>query len=140
MRLLTVLASGLPEYVADGEPLARFLTSDSQFNRELAKPSGFLPGPKDGNTSVFRQSAEPAQGLWNTADREIGVERRAKAAAVLTALAVRQATLEVSASEPPPRHADITRWPEVRIDPDATRARRRELALLLAQASTLYRR
>jgi len=135
-----VLASGLPEQVADAEPLARFLTSDSQFNREFAKPSGFLPGPRDGNTSVFRQAACPAQVLWDTADREIGTERRAKAAALLTAMQVRQASLDVVASEPPPRHADISGWPDVPHDPDAARARRKELALLLAQASVLHRR
>jgi hypothetical protein len=135
-----VLASGLPEHVADGEPLARFLTSDSQFNRQMAKPSGFMPGPLDGNTSVFRQASEPVNELWDTADREIGLDRQAKAVAVLTAAQVRQATLEVAASEPPLRHADITRWPLVANDSDATRAQRKELALLLAQASALIRR
>jgi hypothetical protein len=135
-----VLPSGFPEHVADDEPLARFLTSDSQFSRQVAKPSGFMPGPTDGNTSVFRQAAEPVQALWDKADREIGQERRAKAAALLTAAHVRQATLDVVASEPPPRHADITSWPEVADDPDATRAQRKDLALLLARASMLYRR
>jgi hypothetical protein len=135
-----VLPSGLPEHVADDEQLARFLTSDSQFSRELAKPSGFMPGPMDGTTSVFRQASEPARLLWETADREIGPARRAKAAALLTAAHVRQATLQVVASEPPPRHADITNWPQVANDPDATRAQRKELALLLSQASALFRR
>jgi hypothetical protein len=135
-----MLASGLPEFVADDESIARFLTSDSQFNRVVAKPSGFLPGPKDGATSVFRKSADSEQELWETADRELGVERRAKAAAVLTTLHVRQIMLEVAASEPPHGHADIVHWPEVPNDPDATRARQKELALLLSQASVLIRR
>lgn len=52
---LIVLPSGLPEHVADAEPLARFLTSDSQFNRAMAKASAFMPGPADAKTSVFRQ-------------------------------------------------------------------------------------
>jgi hypothetical protein len=135
-----MLASGLPEHVANEEPLARFLTSDSQFNSQMVKPSGFMPGPKDGNTSVFRQAAEPALALWDTADRELGAERRAKSAALLTAGSVRRARLEVIASEPPPRHADITQWPEIANDPEATKAQRKELALLLVQASTLCRR
>lgn len=135
-----VLSSGQPEHVADEEPLARFLTSDTQFNSQIAKPSGFLPGPNDNNTSVFRQNAEPLNALWETADRELGTARRAKAAAILTAAHVRRATLEVQASEPPPRHADITHWPLVINDPIATKAKHKELALLLAQASALHRR
>ena len=134
-----MLASGLPEHVADEELLVRFLTSDSQFNSQMAKPAGFMPGPLDGNTSVFRHAAEPVQLLWDTADRELA-ERRAKAAALLTAVDVRRARLEVTASEPPPRHADITQWPEIANDPDVTRAKRKEFALLLAQAARLCRR
>lgn len=132
-----MLASGLPENVADEEPLARFLTSDSQFNRQMAKPAAFMPSPNDGNTSVFRQSPEPVQALWDTADRELGTVRRVRAAALLTAADVRQARLEVIASEPPSRHANITRWPEVANDTEATKAQRKELALLLVQAATL---
>ncbi|MGC8731922.1 MAG: hypothetical protein ACP5RC_06645 [Halothiobacillaceae bacterium] len=130
----------MPDHVADDEPLARFLTSDSQFNSQMAKPAAFMPGPKDGNTSVFRQAAEPAQALWDTADRELGIERRAKAAALFTAGSVRRARLEVVASEPPLRHADITQWPEIANDPEATKAQRKELALLLIQSATLCRR
>lgn len=135
-----MLTSGLPELVADEEPLVRFLTSYSQFNSQMVKPLGYMPGPMDGNTSVFRQAAEPTHSIWQTADRVLGTKRLAKAAGLLTAADVRRATLEVIASEPPPLHADITQWPEVADDPDATRARRKELALLLAQAATLCRR
>ena len=135
-----MLASGLPDNVADEEFVVRFLTSDSQFNSQMVKPSGFMPGPRDGNTSVFRQAAEPVQALWNTADRELGAERRAKAAAMLTAESVRRVRLEVLAAEPPPCHADITKWPEIANDPEATKAQRKELALLLVQVATLYRR
>jgi hypothetical protein len=132
-----MLASGLPEHIADEELLARFLTSDSQFNREMAKPAAFTPRPMDGNTSVFRQSPDPLQALWDTADRELGTVRRVRAAALLTAADVRRARLEVIASEPPSCHADITRWPEVANDTEATKAQRKELALLLVQAATL---
>jgi hypothetical protein len=106
----------------------------------MAKPAAFMPGPRDGNTSVFRQAAEPALALWDIADHELGGERSARAAALLTAASVRRARLEVIASEPPPRHADITQWPEIASDPEATKAQRKELALLLVQAATLCRR
>ena len=106
-----MLPSGLPEFVADTEPLARFLTSDSQFNTAMAKPSAFMPGPSDAKTSVFRQDANPLTALWETADREIGTSRRVRAVALLTAGAVRQAQLDVESHEPPPRHANIVGWP-----------------------------
>ena len=135
-----MLPSGLPEHVADTEPLSRFLTSDSQFTSAMAKPSAFMPGPSDAKTSVFRQGSNPPQALWETADREIGTIRRVRAAALLTAGAVRQAQLDVEAHEPPPRHANIIGWPSAAIDPDLTRAQRMERALLLAQAAELFRR
>jgi hypothetical protein len=135
-----MLPSGLPEQVADVEPLARFLPSDSQFNNVMAKASAFMPGPADAKTSIFRQAAEPLPALWATADRELGTERRVRAAAVLTAAQVRLAKLAVESHEPPLRHANIAGWPNSADDPETTRARRKEFALLLAQAAALVRR
>ena len=134
-----MLPSGLLEHVADAEPLARFLTSDSQFNSTGAKPAAFLPGPIDTKTSVFRQGPQPADALWETADREIGVIRRVRAAAVLTTAAVRQAQLDVESHEPPPRHANLVGWPSTSDEADR-RAQQRERALLLCQAAELIRR
>ena len=135
-----MLPSGLPEHVADEEPVARFLTSDSQFNSKGAKPSAFMPGPKDSKTSVFRQGADPAHLLWEMGDHEIGTERRIRAAAMLTAAAVRQATLEVESQEPPPKHANISGWPNAVNDSVSTKAQCKEFALLLSQAAVLVRR
>lgn len=78
--------------------------------------------------------------LWDLGDREIGAARRVRAAAMLTADDVRRALLDVEASEPPPRHANIVGWPSAANDPEVTRAQRKELALLLAQAAVLIRR
>ena len=135
-----MLASGLPEYVADPEPLSRFLTSDSQFNSAMPRPSAFMPGPSDAKTSVFRQGPDPQDALWETADREMGTVRRVRAAALVTASAVRQAKLDVESHEPPPRHANILGWPNAANDAESTRAQRKEFALLLVQAATLVRR
>jgi hypothetical protein len=135
-----MLPSGLPEHIADTEPVARFLTSDSQFKSAMPKASAFMPGPADAKTSVFRQALQPLQVLWELADREIGTDRRVRAAAMLTAADVRQAKLDVEAHEPPPQHANIVGWPNVASDPETTKARRKEFALLLAQAATLVRR
>lgn len=135
-----MLPSGLPEHVADPEPLSRFLTSDSQFNNLMPKASAFMPGPTDAKTSVFRQAAEPLADLWGTADREIGATRRVRAAALLTAADVRTARLDVEAHEPPLRHANIVGWPSVVNDAVHTKAQRKEFALLLARAANLVRR
>ena len=135
-----MLPSGLAEHVADTEPLSRFLTSDSQFNSAMPKASAFMPGPADAKTSVFRQAPDPLSALWDTADREIGLERRVRAVAVLTAAQVWQAKLDVEAHEPPPMHANIVGWPCAANDPELTRAQRKEFALLLAQSAKLVRR
>lgn len=135
-----MLPSGLPERVADTEPLARFLTSDSQFNRVMPKASAFMPGHADAKTSVFRQAPDPLSALWDAADRELGLERRVRAAAVLTAADIRQAKLDVESHEPPSRHANIAGWPSDARDPEEMRAQRKELALLLAQAAKLVHR
>jgi hypothetical protein len=60
-----MLASGLPEIVADDEDLARFLTSSNHFNVRMVKPAAFLPSSDD-ETSVFRHGAEPRADLWTT--------------------------------------------------------------------------
>ena len=135
-----MLPSGLPERLADDEPLARFLTSDSHFNSTMPKPAAFLPGPIDSKTSVFRQNPDPRQALWETADLQIGPERRARAAAMLSASAVRQCQLDVEAYEPPPRHANIIGWPNIANDVELTRAQRKGFALRLAQVAELVRR
>ena len=135
-----MLPSGLPDYVADPEPLSRFLTSDSQFNSGMPRPSAFMPGPRDAKTSVFRQGPDPQEALWEMGDREIGTDRRVRAAALVPAGVVRQARLDVESHEPPPRHANIIGWPNTVDDAESTRAQRKEFALLLAQAATLVRR
>ena len=135
-----MLPSGLPERVTDPEPLSRFLTSDSQFNSVMQKPSAFMPGPADAKTSVFRHAPDPLPALWAIADREIGLGRRVRAVAVLIGSEVRRAKLDVEAHEPPPRHANIVGWPSDSGDPEKMRAQRKELALLLAQAAKLVHR
>ena len=135
-----MLPSGLPEHVADTEPLSRFLTSDSQFNNVMPKPSAFMPRLEDDATSVFRLAADRLPLLWEIADREIGLSRRVRAVAILTGADVRRAKLDVEAHEPPHRHANIVGWPSDARDPEMMRAQRKELALLLVQAAGLVHR
>lgn len=133
------LPSGLADFVADDEDLARFLTSSSQFNSKTLKSSALLPSPKDHETSVFRHGAEPREVLWEIGhEHAVGV-RNLHAVALFKARHVRAALLDVAASEPPPRHASIQGWPRRTDDPDLQKAQHKELALLIAQHATVLR-
>ena len=133
------LPSGLSEHVADEEDLARFLTSSSQFNALMAKPSAFLPSPKDDATSVFRHASEPREALWQIGSDHV-VHRTLHGAAIVKARRVRAALLEVVVQEPPPRQANIVGWPSLAPDPEVAKAERKERALLIAQYAEVVRR
>ncbi|HEX9837323.1 MAG TPA: hypothetical protein VGB90_10745 [Alphaproteobacteria bacterium] len=132
-----MLPSGLPEIVADGEDLARFLTSSSQYTARMAKPAAFLPAPKGRETSVFRHGAEPADALWAIGERIVAGSRTIHGAAVVKAGDVRASGLGVFAEEPPPRHATIRGWPWRDDDPELQKAQQKELAILVASDATL---
>lgn len=133
---MRALPSGLPEAVGDTEPLARFLMSSSQYKSQMAKPAAFLPNTNDRETSVFRHGREPRADLWRIGSEYVARERRLHGAALLTARHVREVLLEVTATEPPPRHAGIVGWPWPD-DPGWRKAQQKEQAALLAQASEL---
>lgn len=135
-----MLPSGLLESIAGSESLARYLTSRSQFSSTGVKPAAFLPNPKDNKTSVYRHGAEPRDDLWKIGAEYVAGERTLYGAAVCLADNVRAAQLEVIAKEPPPRHANIERWPDNGIDPELMKAKCKELATLIAQHANLVRR
>lgn len=131
------LPSGLPDVVDDDEDLARFLTFLSQFNLKMAKPAVFLPNPKDRERSVFRHGSEPREGLWEVAREHVVKQGQTlHGAALVKARHVREALLDVLASEPPPRHAGIVGWPWLD-DPGMQKAQQLERAAFLAQRSGL---
>jgi hypothetical protein len=134
-----MLASGLPERVDDSEDLARFLTSTSQYNAQMAKPSAFLPSAKDHEASVFRYGSEPRATLWAIGDQYAAGNRTIHGAAIVKALEVRAAMLEITAAEPPPRHAAIQGWP-IDNDPELQKAQRKERALQVASKAALILR
>ena len=135
-----MLPSGLPEHVGDEEDLARFLLSSSQFNAIMVKPSAFLPNPRNNETSVFRHGKDPADELWQLAGEFVAGTRTLHGAALVRARHVRAAQLEVLASEPPDRHANILGWPSMPTDPELEKAACKEKAAVLAQHSELLRR
>ena len=138
-----MLPSGLPESVGNEEDLARFLTSSNWFSEQKAivKPAAFLPNPRrDYETSVFRHGAEPLEQLWEIGIEQIRAERSWHGVAVVKTRHVRSAALEVAASEPPPRHANIVGWPRDDSDPDMMKAKQKELALKIAAVAVLIKR
>lgn len=135
-----MLASGLADVVADEEDLARFLTSSSQYRADTAKPAAFLPNPRDLETSVFRHGAQPVDALWQLGRQLALGDRSLHGAAIVTARRVREVELDVVATEPPPRHAAIVRWPWLADDPDLQRAQHKELAARLCQQARLVLR
>lgn len=137
---MEMLPSGLPKIIADEEDLARFLTSSSQFNSKMAKPSAFMPEIEDRETSVFRHGDEPSEQLWAIGDEHAARGRTIHGAAIIEARSVREIRLDVFSDEPPPRHAVIRNWPWTEADPDLRRAEHKELAISLARHAQLLKR
>src|SRR5262245_48052725 len=129
--------SGLPKSVADAEELARFLTSSSQFNAKMAKPSAFLPSYKDHETSTSRHGSEPRDSLWTLGETEVAGQRTIHGAAICNVGHIRSLHLEVEAAEPPPRHAAIKGWPWDEVDPELLKAKHKEIAGLIASKAVL---
>jgi hypothetical protein len=137
---METLPSGLPEHVSDEESLARFLTQSNHFNAVMVRPAAFLPNPKNGQTSVFRQGNGSPEALWQVGQEQIAGERSLHGVAIFKAKHVREAQLDVAAQEPPPRHANIIDWPSNTSDPELEKAKRKALAIQIAQHAELLRR
>lgn len=134
---LEVLPSGLPTFIHNDEPLARFLTQSSQFSSQkgIAKPAAFMPD-KQGERSVYRHGKEPRDQLWAIARDQLKSGHLVLGVAILAAHNIRAAKLDVISKEPPPRHANIVGWPSD-LDPVEAKAKQKEQALLLAAYATL---
>ena len=129
-----MLASGLPDSVADDEDLARFLTQSNHFNTPVAKPAAFLPHTTSRNTSVSRHGRDPLDDL-KALGKEAAGARKLYGAAILKAADAHRVSLVVVASEPPLRHAVIVGWPWDDADPELQKAKQKELALSLCSAA-----
>ena len=68
----------------------------------------------------------------------ISAERSLYGAAMVKALHIRAALLEVVTKEPPARHANIVSWPSD-VDPEMEKARRKNLANQIARHADLIR-
>lgn len=128
-----MLSSGLPELVGDDEDLARFLTQRSHFTAAFVRPSVFLPRPHENETSVSRHGSEPRDDLWKIGLGAAG-DRHLYGAAIVDVATIRSLALDVLEDEPPDRHAVIKAWP-AEIDAESQKARRKELASVIASAA-----
>lgn len=131
-----MMSSGLPENISDDEKLARFLFSKSWFNSQGVKPAAFLPS-NDRETSTFRHGSEPRDVLWAIGATILPDGRSIHGAAIVQAGDVRAVSLEILATEPPPRHACIRGWPWSEEDPDMQKAKHKNLATQLAAKAEL---
>ena len=136
---MSVLASGLPVFVADSEHLARMVI----FSKWVAESTGrikypaFLPAP-DHETSVFRKTKLTDERLWalGAAAAERGT---LFGAAVVQTAVVRSASLDALASEPPPHHANLVGWPVIAEDQELQKARRKAMATEIAEEAVFLR-
>lgn len=127
----------LPSQPEANEPIARFLTSKSDFSAQQrrVRERAFLPHPALHECSVFRVESLETWEIFRLGREHVKVRRIYGYAE----FAVRDATsldLEVSPAEPPPRHANIIGWPRDR-DPAMEEARQLLIAKELAMRATL---
>ena len=133
-----MLPSGLPEVVDDDEDLARFLWSSGDYSSKGVKRAPFMP--RAGETSVFRHVSEPREQLWQIATTYIPGDRKLHGAAIVKTRHIRDVRLDVIASEPPPRHANIVGWAWSAADPEFGKAERMEQVLRIAEHAELVLR
>ena len=134
------LESGLPKTVGNDETIARFVFSSSHYNTLGLKSAAFLPNPKNGETSVFRHMEHWRDVLLETG-KAIARDRgnRLHGTAYVESQIVFNAQLSLKAVEPPLCHANIIGWPVLANDSASQKAKRKECALLIAQAASFSR-
>jgi hypothetical protein len=127
---LSNLPSGLAELVADDEEVARSIMSSSWVAKSTGriKHNAYMPAPDD-DTSVFRCTKMDVSDVRSLISEDRLTEH---GAAVVPVYAVRDTSLDVIASEPPKRHANIRGWPRVH-DPEEQKSKRKEIAMGIAE-------
>lgn len=100
--------------VSPHEPLSRFIDEHKKFSPGggIPKWNAFTPN-RNGKTSVFRIEALADEEIWETGALHVEPQRKKPilARAEFKAEIPIGLGLEVNPHEPPPRHANIERWP-----------------------------
>lgn len=99
--------------VDPAEPITRYIFSSSHFSTQnnRVKHNAFMPS--SGEASVFRTDSLPEPEIW-AIGQGISTQRgqQLHARGDLLTRDVLSLSLAVEPSEPPPRHANITGWPQ----------------------------
>lgn len=103
------------DQVRPEESLTRYIIHKNHFSilHKRVKYAAFLPAP-NGETSVFRVSGLADNAIWEIGDKEVAEKRRMSilGRADILASHVLNRTLKIMPDDNPPRHANITGWPE----------------------------
>ncbi|HUE81822.1 MAG TPA: hypothetical protein VMM84_06880 [Pyrinomonadaceae bacterium] len=118
--------------VSDNEQLARYIFSKSHFSRQSNRVKAEAYMPNRGQVSVFRIDGLTESAIWGIGDYiALKRERTLYGRGDTTANQVRNAGLDISSDEPPPRHANLIGWPE------NDKGRHKLIALQIAAVATL---
>lgn len=122
------------EQVQPEESLTRYILHKSHFSilHKKVKYAAFLPAPT-GATSVFRTSLLSDAEIWQTGEQEVADKRnmRLLGRADVAAFHILHIGLRKIPDNEPPRHANITGWPE-------EISEQKLIALELAEKAQLY--
>lgn len=118
------------------ECLSRYILSKSHIRQDgTVRHNALMPWKHDNCTSVFRITGLSESEKWDLGEREIAT-RQGKpliGSAEIKAIHVYKNNLEIDPDDNPPRHANITGWPE---DKSKIRSIAQELA---AQADFYFK-
>lgn len=112
-------SESLSDKVSDQEPISRFLFSERQFTDSTANiaSSVFLPPRNSNQTSVYRTINCSEKKIWLLAEQYVGSTKPVLARANVFAKHITDIKLEIVPDfTPHPRHANITNWPEGRLE------------------------
>ena len=119
---------------ANDESVSRFIFSSRFFSatKSQVKGKAFEPSDRDNSTSVFRIIGLTEEQIWYLGHHFVAQNRTSslRARADVSVSVINNLQLRLVPDEPPPRHANITGWPE-------EKDRRMSLAQLLAAEATL---
>jgi hypothetical protein len=117
------------------ENLSRFIIQSNQIRTsdKTVKYTAFMPAP-NGKTSVFRTSGLQEEDIWEIGNN-VAVQRQRNlyGRADVTAGLVFGVGLSIEADDIPPRHANLTDWPD-------ESSKQMAIALELAASARLHLR
>ncbi len=109
--------SSIPKKINDHEIIARYITSKHWFSRKknIVKPRAFMP-PPNLELSVFRIENLSDPEIWKIGFKQVINKMKQpkilRGRADIQAINILEANLQIDPDNTPPRHANITSWPD----------------------------